>query len=63
MKINKNLIIIIISIISLLAILTATIIIKNKYVKNKYVNIDNLVYEAYASKYPYESNLKKTYGY
>lgn len=60
MKINKKLIIIIISIISLLGILTTAIIInKNKYVKNKYVNIDNLVYEAYISKNGYDSNMKK----
>ena len=56
MKINKKFIILI----SILSILIMTIIVyKNRYIKNKYINIDNLVYEAYTYKNGYDDNMKK----
>ena len=56
MKINKKLIIVI----SVLAIIITSIIFyKNRYIKNKYIDIDNLVYEAYTYKNGYDDNMKK----
>ena len=56
MKINKKFIVVI----SVLAIIiTSTIFYKNRYIKNKYIDIDNLVYEAYTYKNGYDSNMEK----